>query len=72
MVGSCFLQAFPTIPLLAYSKVLFPDPLTLILPGEVKVALANFDVKFWTKLLYLGFFEVDLFLKKCLPNILNF
>jgi hypothetical protein len=56
MAGSCLLQAFSTIPLLAYSKVLFPDPLTLILPGEVKVALANFDVKFRTKLLYFEFF----------------
>jgi hypothetical protein len=26
--------------------------LTLIQPGEVKVDLANFDVKFWAKFLY--------------------
>jgi hypothetical protein len=31
--------------------------LTLILPGEVKVHLANFDVKFRTKFLYTGFFQ---------------
>ncbi len=33
-----------------------PHILTLIQPGkEVKVDLANFDVKFWTKLLYVVF-----------------
>ncbi len=31
------------------------ERLTLILPGEVKVDLANFDVKFWTKFLNIGF-----------------
>jgi hypothetical protein len=30
--------------------------LTLIQPGEVKVDLANFDVKFRTKFFYVGFF----------------
>ncbi len=41
-----------------------PDPVgeshggffTLILTGEVK-DLANFDIKFWTKFLYIGFFK---------------
>jgi ACR3 family arsenite efflux pump ArsB len=31
--------------------------LTLILPGMVKVDLANFDIKFQTKFLYIGFFQ---------------
>jgi hypothetical protein len=43
--------------------------LTLILLGEVKVDLANFDVKFWTKFLYIGFKQNYLFLQKCLPNL---
>ncbi len=29
--------------------------LTLILPGEVKVDLSDFDIKFQTKFLYIGF-----------------
>jgi hypothetical protein len=31
--------------------------LSLIQPGEVKVDLANFDVKFRTKFLYVGFLK---------------
>ncbi len=30
--------------------------LTLIVPGEVKVDLANFDIKFWTKFLCIGLY----------------
>ncbi len=43
--------------------------LTLIQPGKVKVDLANFDVKFQTKFLYIRFFLFDLFLQNCLPNL---
>ncbi len=32
--------------------------LTLIQPGEVKIDLANFDVKFWTKFLYFKLFFI--------------
>jgi hypothetical protein len=34
-------------------------PLTPIQPGEVKVDLANFDVKFQTKFFYVKFFFND-------------
>jgi hypothetical protein len=44
-------------------------PLTLIVTGEVKVDLANFDFKFWTKFLYIGFLKNYLFLQKRLPNL---
>ncbi len=37
-------------------KLLLPARLTLILLGEVKVDLANFDVKFQKKFLYIRFF----------------
>jgi hypothetical protein len=44
--------------------------LTLIQPGEVKVDLANFDVKFRTNFLYVGFFfKIDLFLQKRVANL---
>jgi hypothetical protein len=45
--------------------------LTLILPGEVKVDLANFDAKFRTKFLNIRFLKIDLFLQKRLPNLLE-
>jgi hypothetical protein len=45
--------------------------LTLIQPGEVKIDLANFDVKFRTKFLYVRFFLFDLFLQKSLANLLE-
>jgi hypothetical protein len=44
-------------------------PLTLIVPGEVKVDLANFDTKFWTKFSYIRFLNNYLFLQKRLPNL---
>ncbi len=43
--------------------------LTLIHPGEVKVDLANFDVKFRAKFLYNVLFFLDVFLQKHLPNL---
>jgi hypothetical protein len=43
--------------------------LTLIQLGEVKVNLANFDVKFRTKLFYVGFLKINLLLQKCLANL---
>jgi hypothetical protein len=43
--------------------------LTLILTGEVKVDLANFDVKFQTKFLHIGYKKNYPFLHKCLPNL---
>jgi hypothetical protein len=30
-------------------------PLALVVPGKVKVDLANFDIKFWTKFSSIGF-----------------
>jgi hypothetical protein len=42
--------------------------LTLIVPGEVKVDLANFDVKLPTNILCTGF-KKYLFLQKNLPNL---
>jgi hypothetical protein len=42
--------------------------LTLIVPGKVKVDLANFDFNFLTKFLYISFFN-DLFLQNRLPNL---
>jgi hypothetical protein len=38
--------------------------LTLIVPGEVKVDLANFYIKFRTKFIYIVFFQKYLFLQK--------
>ncbi len=43
--------------------------LTLLQLGEVKVDLTNFDVKFRTKFLYVGFFKIDLFLQKRLADL---
>jgi hypothetical protein len=42
---------------------------TLILPGEVKVDLTNFDFKFRIKFLFIGFLKIDLFLQKRLVNL---
>jgi hypothetical protein len=47
-------------------------PLTLIQPGKVKVDLANFDVKFQTKFLYVGFFKLTYSCRKVLRIFLNF
>ncbi len=35
--------------------MMFKYLLTLIVPSEVKVDLANFDIKFWTKFVCIGF-----------------
>jgi hypothetical protein len=45
------------------------DMLTLIGPGEVKVDLANFDLKLQENLLGTSYFFVDLFLQKHLPDL---
>ncbi len=51
------------------------DPVkTLIVPGKVKVDLANCDIKFWTNSYVLDFYWIykKTFLQKRLPNLLNF
>jgi hypothetical protein len=47
----------------------FAKCLILIEPGYVKVDLANFDVKFQAKFVYVRFFKIDLFLQKRFANL---
>jgi hypothetical protein len=57
-------QVGPQLPLPPGCLTLF----TIIVLDEVKVDLANFDIKFLTKFLCSGF-KKNLFLKKHLPNL---
>jgi hypothetical protein len=39
--------------------------------SKVKVDLANFDIKFWTKFVCIRFIQKNLFLQECLPYVLD-
>ncbi len=54
------------------NKTTFRWGLTLIQPGEVKTDLANFDVKFRTKFLYVRFFYLTYSCRNVLQIFLNF